>query len=406
MTNRNGKEGVTGSVDLPRIWRVLYDCRSPWLVEFTSALAEIVPTQAFTPGISLLGRFNRNRNHSVPCGSLMATQFPVQRGFFSPYISRFCFEDNRILNLISAGGVGVGDPLVCCFPHYARIAERWPGPVIYYATDLFRAYSNWSAEHIAAFERQICRRADLVCPNSNRIAEVFVTESGCDPERILVLPNAVRDENLLSRPALRPEALPFEIADLKRPVAGVIGNLAENTDWELLESVIERSPWLSWVFVGPYSGQMDHSTQVQARKRLIGLGGRVRFTGAKAYGELKTFARAFDVAVLPYRKREPTHSGSSTRFYEHLAACRPMIATRGFDELLHKEPLLRLADSPSQMLAILEDLRGTGFQDGLSEMRWEVSLKNTWRTRAETLSEAVATVCRSQARLMRDGVHA
>ena len=35
---------------------------------------------------------------------------------------------------------------------------------------------------------------------------------------------------------------------------------------------------------------------------------------------LAAYARAFDVAVLPYRRVEPTYSGSSTRFYEHLAA--------------------------------------------------------------------------------------
>src|ERR1035438_206201 len=74
-------------------------------------------------------------------------------------------------------------------------------------------------------------------------------------------------------------------------------------------------------------------------------GGRVVFTGGKRYGDLQAYARSLDVAFLPYqRRKEPTYSGSSTRFYEHLAACRPMISTRGFEELLHKEPLLRLVD--------------------------------------------------------------
>ena len=57
---------------------------------------------------------------------------------------------------------------------------------------------------------------------------------------------------------------------------------------------------------------------------------QARFVGRKPYGELASYARAFDVAILPYRLCEPTYSGSSTRFYEHLAACRPMIASKGF----------------------------------------------------------------------------
>ena len=67
---------------------------------------------------------------------------------------------------------------------------------------------------------------------------------------------------------------------------------------------------------------VDEGEQRQAREELLGMGGRVRFVGSKHYGDLKYYARALDVAVLPYRMREPTFSGSSTRFYEHQAACR------------------------------------------------------------------------------------
>jgi glycosyltransferase involved in cell wall biosynthesis len=366
------------------IWRVLYDARSPWLAEFTSALAGLVPTRAFTPRISTFGRFVRIDKGSS--GSRKPIQFPIQRGYFSPYISRLCFEDSRIWGLVSSGEARTEDPLVCCFPHYARVAERWPGPVIYYVTDLFRAYSNWNPRHIDALERRICRRADLVCPNSTRIAEVLVMKSGCNPQRILVLPNAVREENLPPAPLLCPDPLPLEINDLPRPVAGVIGNLAENTDWNFLESVIERSPWLSWVLVGPYSSKISNPRQSQSRERLLALGGRVRFSGAKAYSELKTFARAFDVAILPYLKREPTYSGSSTRFYEHLAACRPMIATPGFEELLHKERFVTISSSANDMVSALENLRDKSFHDGHEEERWAQSLKETWTTRARSMT--------------------
>jgi hypothetical protein len=222
----------------------------------------------------------------------------------------------------------------------------------------------------------------------------------------LVLPNAVRGENLLPAPTLSPDPLPAEINDLPRPIAGVIGNLAENTDWELLEPVIDESPWLSWAFVGPYSSEISNPKQAQSRERILGMGGRIRFTGPKEYGELKTFARAFDVAILPYLKREPTYSGSSTRFYEHLAACRPMIATRGFEELLHKEPALTLADTPSEMLLALEGLRASAFEDGLSEFRWRMSYENTWQTRAKILSDAVASLCDSHISFTHESVDA
>jgi glycosyltransferase involved in cell wall biosynthesis len=171
-------------------------------------------------------------------------------------------------------------------------------------------------------------------------------------------------------------------------VAGVIGNLAMNMDWLFLEDAIAKTPDVSWVLVGPTDMSIPAAAQSEARSRLLGRRGRIRFTGAKPYGELARYARAFDVAVLPYRKQEPTYSGSATRFYEHLAACRPMLATRGFHELLSKEPLLRLVDSGEEASEAIGSLRRTGFRDGFEEMRWRASREGTWQVRARDLLAA------------------
>jgi hypothetical protein len=109
----------------------------------------------------------------------------------------------------------------------------------------------------------------------------------------------------------------------------------------------------------------------------------------KPYGELQKYARCVDVAVLPYRKKEPTYSGSSTRFYEHLAAGRPMVATRGFAELLEKVPLVTLVDTPGQMSVALSELMAKGFQDGYELARWEASRKGTWEERARVLRATI-----------------
>jgi glycosyltransferase involved in cell wall biosynthesis len=120
------------------------------------------------------------------------------------------------------------------------------------------------------------------------------------------------------------------------------------------------------------------------------MGGRVRFAGEKPYGQLRDYARSFDVAVLPYRRREPTCSGSSTRFYEQLSACRPMVATNCVAELLEKQPLLSLASDANEMIAQLHDLHAAGFRDGYEALRWETSLGETWETRAALMMAALA----------------
>lgn len=372
------------------IWHVL-DVRAIWIKEFAAALAAQVPTMAWCARISAIGVFRSDEEETtLDDPQLPIRYFPLQRGFAKFPIMPIAREGERLTRrLLRQSENATESPLICCSPHYAPVAERWPGPVIYYVTDRFVAYGDGPG-FIKSLDQRMCKAADLVCPNSQRIADYLVEEAFCPADKIVVLANATREANLLTEPATTPTEAPQDIADLPRPIAGVIGNLSSNTDWELLKKTIEHTPWLSWVFVGPTDTPLRETKQNQARRSLMQHGGGVRFVGAKPYGALRDYARAFDVAVLPYRKREPTYSGSSTRFYEHLAACRPVIATRGFEELLHKEPLLRLVNTAEEMTAALEQLRRMAFRDGYEELRWKASQDETWDARALKMRNALS----------------
>jgi glycosyltransferase involved in cell wall biosynthesis len=364
------------------VWHVL-DVRAIWIKEFASALSKQVETLGWLPEISNTGRWRNDEIEGMLSDPpLLIRRFPLQRGFARIPVTWLAREGKRLTNrLIRQTRDLASSPLICCSPHYHAVAERWPGPVIYYVTDLFIAWGE-NPQRIKYFDRRMCQVADLVCPDSRRIADYLIAEAQCPKEKILLSPMATRASNLITKPALRPATPPADIADLNRPVAGVIGNLAANIDWVLLHEVITLTPWLSWVLVGPTEMAVPDAEQYQTRRALMEHGGRVRFVGYKPYGALKDYARSLDVAILPYRKREPTYSGSSTRFYEHLATCRPMLATRGFEELLHKEPLLRLIGTAVQMVDELEKLRVAEFQDGYEEMRWHASRSETWEERA------------------------
>ena len=362
-------------------WHIL-DVRAIWIKEFAAAMATEAEVLGWCPQITGAGRLRNHETetlHDDP--ELRVRYFPLQRGFAKFPVNILAREGNRIARrILNRTEVPADTVLVCTTPHYAPVAELWPGPVVYYATDLFKAYGD-EPEFIQRVDRRMCHASTLVCPNSQRIADYFVNEAQCAPAKISIIPNATRRSSLMDQISASDER-PTDIADLPRPIAGVIGNLAANMDWILLRRTIERTPWLSWLFVGPADMQITDFEQRQARQHLMACGGRVRFIGAKKYGELQAYARSIDVAVLPYRKGEPTYSGSSTRFYEHLAACRPILATRGFEELLHKEPLLRLSDSDEQMAAALEELRKVDFHDGREELRRRASQTETWESRA------------------------
>lgn len=356
--------------------------------EFAAALHRIVPTVCWQPDYRWLPFFRSQATAEYLADPpLQLWRFPVQHGYSRPVVGRLAGFGARTAALLGRG-VSAQFPLVCTSCFYAPVAARWPGPVIYYLTDLAAAYDHVNPRQVMALDRALCQVAALVCPNSRRLAAYLVESAGCDPARIAILPNATRQSSVRKAPCEAPTEIPADLLGLPRPFAGVIGNLAGNLDWELIEQSMAAAPAISWVFVGPVSMKIRSRSQSEARRRVMRNRARARFVGFQPYGVLHRYARAFDVAVMPYGKHEPTFSGSATRFYEHLAACRPMLATRGVEELTRKEPLLRLVDSAEQLAGELARLANSGFRDGFEEARWLASHSETWDARAHDLVQA------------------
>jgi glycosyltransferase involved in cell wall biosynthesis len=371
-----------------RTWQIL-DVGSIWMKEFASAMAGQAPVVAWSPVMLRLGALQDwerpARSENPP---LDLIHYPLQRGYSNKLVNKILPFQDRLLRLLLRH---CAEPeqcvLICSTPFYAVVAEKWPGPVVYYATDLTIAYETIDPRRVAELERRMCGVAQSVCPNSSRIAAHLIEHAGCDAEKITIVPNATRRANVPDAPLYDAGALPADIRDLARPIVGVIGNLAANMDWELLADAVRRTKGVSWLFVGPTTMPVVLRAQKEARAWVME---HARFTGARPYGQLQEYARCLDAAVLPYRKAEPTYSGSSTRFYEHLAAGRPMIATRGFAELLEKEPLVLLVDTGSEMGEAIARLKAIEFRDGLEMARWEASVAGTWEERARTLMGTVS----------------
>lgn len=355
--------------------------------ELASALSQDVDVIGWVPkrqtGRALFG----GTPHSVSRASgWRRAEYPALRGFARAprWLNRFYLR--RLSRWIAAAASSEHDVLLCTTPYFAEVAERWKGPVVYWLTDLIAQYGSAKGIDVPALDYRMCKAATLVCPNSNRLS-AYLMQQECDPEKILILPNATREKNVLPVPLREAARLPSLAGDA-RPTAGVIGNLAGNMDWNILEACIRATPWLRWVFVGPVTMLIPDPRQASARMRVQHMENTL-FVGKKPYGELASYARSFDVAVLPYLRCEPTYSGSSTRFYEHQAACRPMIATCGFEELTRKQPLVQLFDTPEEAVRLLEQLRTSGFEDGYTEARWLASQHGTWEQRASDLQAAL-----------------
>ena len=137
--------------------------------------------------------------------------------------------------------------------------------------------------------------------------------------------------------------------------------------------------------------------QRQARRRLLNRGGRIRFVGKKPYDQLLRYARGLDFGIIPYSKAEPTSFGSSTRLYDHLASCRPILTNRNVPIPATVEPLVHLFNSADEASALIEALRGRSFDDGAVTARWVRSQTETWQHRAFAVFRALENRVRKAA---------
>lgn len=366
---------------------IVLDVRSIWVTEFARALANQVTTIGLRPSIHNFGLLHRRARPLEGDGALSLFGCRLQRGWWR---NALLSEGRKLLRFVqSQAPLTSSTCVIFTSPHYALVADQFRQcTTAYYVTDNFRACFADQAT-IAALEKKLATSVTHVFPNSERIRRFFVDEAKVEGNRVTVIPNGVRGENIPPRPLDTPAEPPREMPKLSRPWALVMGNLAANTDWSLLEAVIANTPWLNWALVGPTEMPCASQKHERIRRKLLEGEKNVRYLGWQPPGTLMSFARACDVAVLPYMKREPTYSGSSTRSYEHFAASRPILASEGFAELLERQPLVSICRSPSEMVAALEDLRKKGFRDGHESARWQLAKISTWEHRAVRMLEVL-----------------
>jgi len=354
------------------------DARTPTIVELATSLSKITSVEMFSPQAKWVAFGAKPYTEDRSPSGLKVTTIPIQRGYFR--FPRIGMLRRALLNGI--GRRGDQDALLVAYPQYASVADQWRGPVIYYATDRYSYFHGVNRTRIEHLEAKLSERSDMVVAVSARIANYFIHDLGCPANRVHILPNAAHPSSVQREDDV---AYREEVGlGIDRPIAGIIGNCGDNIDWTLLADLITQTPWMTWVFVGPVQANLATTRQSLCRQKVFSCK-NVRLLGKQPYSKLGRYARSFDVAVLPYSSTEPTRSGSSTRFYEHLAACRPILATRGVEELGSKAELITLFDRAEDARLELQHLRAQGFRDGKEHARWLASKNETWDVRAQDL---------------------
>ena len=160
-----------------------------------------------------------------------------------------------------------------------------------------------------ALERHVWRRADGVLAVTEVLRQ-HILAAGCAPERVRVVPNGVVLERF--PPAPEPDAG-------RAPVLGFVGFVR---DWHGLDTVIrgmaQRGVRASLMVVGEGPARPG----LEALASLLGVAGRVRFTGLVAHEQVPEAIAGFDIALQPHA----VAYASPLKIFDYMAAGRAIVA--------------------------------------------------------------------------------
>lgn len=247
--------------------------------------------------------------------------------------------------------------------------------LVYQRTDDFREFSGVNREIIAAMDENLVRAADLVVHVNRQLHD----DSRSQGARSMLTSHGV-DYGVFAATA-DGCVEPADIAAIEHPRVGFFGGIDSHTfDPELLLSVAAAMPRMHFALVGACS--IDAS-------RLSALP-NVHFLGQKPYEQIPAYGRAFDVAIMPWRKNKWIAACNPVKLKEYLALGKPVVSTPYPEGVPYADVVYFASDAPAFVTAIEQALRDDSPTRRLQ--RQERVRHQTWDALARCIEEEIHAV--------------
>jgi glycosyltransferase involved in cell wall biosynthesis len=277
---------------------------------------------------------------------------------------------------------GLERPLLWTFlPNTAPLLGRLgESRVIYHAVDEYAAFAGVPREMFRRMEETLVRRADLVLTSSDSLCR--------DRQRLNPRTHFVShgvDVAHFARTLDPGTTPPPDASDLRAPVVGFFGLIAEWIDLELIRAMALARPAWTFAFVG------------KATVDLAPLRGlpNVRLLGQKPYATLPAYCRAFDVGIIPFRVDELTLKANPLKLREYLAAGLPVVSS-DLPEVRKYAGLVHLARGVDGFVAAVERALGER-SEVAARARIEAMKHESWEARVDEISELLEDMLASPA---------
>ena len=167
------------------------------------------------------------------------------------------------------------------------------------------------------------------------------------------------------------------------PRIGYCGSINERLDYPLLESVVQRYPQYSFVFVGDTYPWPPNAPLLEILKSYP----NVYFTGKFPFFEMPSLLKGFQVCLLPYVNDERGFYRSPLKLYEYMAAGKPVVSTKN-PEACEANQVVYIASSKENFIQLIQHALE---QDNASaqEQRIEFAKQNSWDRRVDQMEALI-----------------
>jgi len=250
---------------------------------------------------------------------------------------------------------------------------------VLYGTDDYvagAALMGQDAARVAADELRQLGHADLVVAVSTVLAERW---AGLGAKRVELIPNGVQTSAYRDLASLAPAP---EAAALDGPVAGIIGQFSDRTDFDLLAALADDG--ISLLLVGPHDGRWEpvRFPELVARPNVV-------WVGRQPFEKLPMYLRAMDVGVTPYRDTAFNRASFPLKTLEYLGAGKPAVSTDLPAVHWLNSPLVRVASTPKTIVAAVREAAAESSVPSLVAARQAFAEQHSWAQRAAALAGAL-----------------